>query len=294
MTMLTRRPLLASLLGMLILGATPAQAVILSADIFRDAALRYELGQGVEQDQQRAFRLYCIAALRGSAQAAYQLGLMYTHGQSGVNTDRSVATGWFRYAKANGDTRSGRQLEQLAGETPGHDPACPVSRDDPDRETINTWVKLLAPEYGIDPRLVLALIGVESNFNPRALSPSNAHGLMQLIPATARRFGVTDIWDPVQNISGGLSYLRWLMEYYAGKLRLVLSAYNAGEQAVDRNNNKVPPYDETKRYVLRILVKYRKFIHPVDPLPITAAGYETVDMDGKKVVMLTARTGEPE
>ena len=65
MTMLTRRPLLASLLGMLILGATPAQAVILSADIFRDAALRYELGQGVEQDQQRAFRLYCIAACGG-------------------------------------------------------------------------------------------------------------------------------------------------------------------------------------------------------------------------------------
>lgn len=291
--MFTPRPLLASLLGILLLGATPAQAVILTADIFRDAALRYELGQGVEQDQQRAFRLYCIAALQGSAQAAYQLGLMYTHGQSGVNTDRSVAAGWFRQAQANGDTRSGLQLEQLAGETPTHDPACPASRDDPDRETINTWVKLLAPEYGIDPRLVLALIKVESNFNPRALSPSNAHGLMQLIPATARRFGVTDIWDPVQNISGGLSYLRWLMEYYSGKLRLVLSAYNAGEQAVDRNN-KVPPYDETKRYVLRILVKYRKYIHPVDPLPITEAGYEAVDMDGNKVVMLTSRTGEPE
>ena len=291
--MFTRRPLFASLLVMLLLAATPAQAVVLSADIFRDAALRYELGQGVEQDQQRAFRLYCIAALRGDAEAARQLGLMYAHGQSVVNADRSIAAGWFRYAKVNGDSRSGQQLEQLAGESPAHDPACPVSEEDPDRETINTWVQLLAPEYGIDPRLVLALITVESNFNARALSPANAHGLMQLMPSTARRFGVTDIWDPVQNISGGLSYLRWLMEYYSGKLRLVLSAYNAGEHAVDRYE-KVPPYDETKRYVLRILVKYRKYIHPVDPLPITEAGYETVDMAGRKVVMLTTRTGEQE
>ena len=112
--MFTRRPLFASLLVIMLLAATPAQAVVLSADIFRDAALRYELGQGVEQDQQRAFRLYCIAALRGDAEAARQLGLMYTHGQSGVNADRSIAAGWFRYAKVNGDKQSGQQLEQLA------------------------------------------------------------------------------------------------------------------------------------------------------------------------------------
>ena len=291
--MMTRWPLFTSLLGMLILAATPAQAVVLTADIFRDAALRYASGQGVEQDSQRALRLYCIAALHGDAESAHQLGLMYTIGQPGVNADRSIAAGWFRHATANGDTRSGQLMKQLAGETPAPDPVCPVTQDNPDRETIKTWVRLLAPEYGIDPRLVFALITVESNFNPRALSPSNAHGLMQLMPSTARRFGVTDIWDPVQNISGGLSYLRWLMEYYSGKLRLVLSAYNAGEHAVDRYD-KVPPYDETKRYVLRILVKYRKYIHPVDPLPITEAGYETVDVAGKKVVMLTPRNGDPE
>ena len=291
--MITRWKLFTPLLGMLILAATPAQAVVLTADIFRDAALRYELGQGVEQNHQRALRLYCVAALQGDAEAAYQLGLLYTHGQAGVNADPSIATGWFRQAKKYGDARAGQQLKQPGTAEPARDAACPVPEGNPDRATIETWVRLLAPEYGIDPRLVLALITVESNFNPRALSPSNAHGLMQLIPSTARRFEVTDIWDPVQNISGGLSYLRWLMEYYSGKLRLVLAAYNAGEHAVDRYE-KIPPYDETKRYVLRILVKYRKYIHPVDPLPISAAGYKTVDVAGKKVVMLTPGTTEAE
>ena len=281
------------LFGPLMLAAAPLQAVVLSADVFRDAGLRYERGQGVPQDPQRAWELYCVAALQGDAPAAHQLGVMYTNGHDGLKPDRSVATGWFRLAAQRGDPRSNGQLDQLADTSPAPDPACPVTRGSPDRETIGTWVRLLAPEYGIDPRLVLALISVESNFNPRALSPSNAHGLMQLLPATAERFAVTDIWDPVQNLSGGLSYLRWLMEYYAGKLRLVLAAYNAGEHAVDQYE-KIPPYDETKRYVLRILAKDRKYLHPVEPLPITAAGYATVDVAGNRIVMLTPATGNPE
>lgn len=288
-----RWPFLTSLFGFLMLTAASVQAVVMSAGVFRDAALRYEIGLGVEQDPRRAYRLYCIAALQGDTRAAYRLGLMYRIGNDGLQPSEPVATGWFQLAARNGDADSTRELEQQAASTPEPDPDCPVVQGTPDRETIETWVRLLAPEYGIDPRLVLALITVESNFNPRALSPSNAHGLMQLLPSTARRFAVTDIWDPVQNISGGLSYLRWLMEYYSGKVRLVLAAYNAGEHAVDRYE-KIPPYDETKRYVLRILVKYRKLIHPVDPLPISAAGYEAVDVAGKKIVMLTPATGKPE
>jgi soluble lytic murein transglycosylase-like protein len=116
---------------------------------------------------------------------------------------------------------------------------------------------------------------------------------MQLLPATAERFAVSDIWDPVQNISGGLSYLRWLMEYYSGKVRLVLSAYNAGEEAVDRYR-KIPPYDETRRYVLRILVKYRKLIHPVDPLPITDIEFDSVDVTKDKMVMVAPSRSAPE
>lgn len=290
---MTRWLLSTSLLGILMLSAAPAQAVVMPAGVFRDAAVRYENGLGVEQDPLRAYRLYCIAALQGDTRAAYRLGLMYLNGKAGQEPNKPVAAGWFQYAAANGDTGAAAELKRQAASTPEPDPACPVMRGNPDRETIETWVRLLAPEYGLDPRLVLALISVESNFNPRALSPSNAHGLMQLLPSTARRFAVTDIWDPVQNISGGLSYLRWLMEYYSGKVRLVLAAYNAGEHAVDRYE-KIPPYDETKRYVLRILVKYRKLIHPVDPLPISAAGYEAVDVAGNKVVMLTPSSGNPE
>jgi hypothetical protein len=289
----SRWTLAATLYGMLMLLSIPAQAVVLTADVLHGAATRYESGQGVAQDHLRAARLYCIAALQGDARAAHQLGVLHASGHIGEGADMPVAAGWFRYAAERGDPRSADMLGRPGLSAPAPDPACPVAHGNPERETIETWVRLLAPEYGIDPRLVLALIRVESNFNPRAVSPANAHGLMQLLPSTARRFSVTDITDPVQNISGGLAYLRWLLEYYSGKLRLVLAAYNAGEHAVDRYDG-IPPYDETRRYVLSILVKYRKYLHPVEPLPIIAAGYETVDVAGNKMVMLTGATGNPE
>lgn len=284
---MTRWPLFTVLSGLLMVTALPAQAVVLTPGIFRDAAVRYEKGLGVDQDQQRAFQLYCVAALRGDAGAARRLGEMYTNGYAGLVADQSIAAGWFIVATENGDSGSSRKLAGLDGISPAVDPACPVAEGQPDRATIETWVNLLAPEYGIDPRLVLALISVESNFNSRALSPRNAHGLMQLLPATAERFAVRDIRDPVENISGGLSYLRWLMEYYQGKVRLVLAAYNAGEHAVDNYQQKIPPYDETRRYVLNILIRYRKLIHPVDPLPIAEIGFRTIGVADNKTVMLT-------
>jgi soluble lytic murein transglycosylase-like protein len=291
----SRWTLAATLGGMLVLLTAPVQAVVLTADVLHSAASRYETGQGVVQDPLRAARLYCIAALQGDARAAHQLGLLHASGSIGEGADMPVAAGWFQYAAERGDPRSADMLSRPDLSAPAPDPACPVARGTPERETIEAWVRLLAPEYGIDPRLVLVLISVESNFNPRAVSPANAQGLMQLLPSTARRFSVSDIRDPVQNISGGLAYLRWLLEYYSGKLRLALAAYNAGEHVVDRYDG-IPPYDETRRYVLRILVKYRKYIHPVEPLPISAAGYgyETVDVAGNKIVMLGTATGNPE
>jgi soluble lytic murein transglycosylase-like protein len=118
---------------------------------------------------------------------------------------------------------------------------------------ISSYVQLVAPEYRLDPGLVLAVMAAESNFDPAATSPKNAQGLMQLIPDTARRFGVRNILDPAQNIRGGMAYLRWLLAYFEGDLSLALAAYNAGEGAVERYLG-VPPFAETRNYVLKILI----------------------------------------
>jgi soluble lytic murein transglycosylase-like protein len=105
--------------------------------------------------------------------------------------------------------------------------------------------------YGVDEAVVRAIIHAESAYRANAVSHAGAQGLMQLIPATASRFGVSDPFDPAQNIRGGVQYLAWLMKRYSSNLTLVAAAYNAGEGAVDRNGG-VPPYSETRRYVQRV------------------------------------------
>jgi soluble lytic murein transglycosylase-like protein len=141
-------------------------------------------------------------------------------------------------------------------------PALPLPANAP--AAIVDYVRLAAPEYKLEPALVLAVMSAESNFNIGAVSPKNALGLMQLIPDTARRFGVKDPLDPVQNIRGGMAYLRWLLAYFEGDVRLALAAYNAGEGAVDRYLG-VPPYAETRNYVLKILVSLNgRSSHPYD------------------------------
>ena len=99
---------------------------------------------------------------------------------------------------------------------------------------------------------MLAVIEAESGFNPDTLSSKNAQGLMQLIPETADRFGVGNVWDPEQNVRGGMAYLRWLMKHFNGEVELVLAAYNAGEGTVQRYGG-VPPYRETEQYVAKTL-----------------------------------------
>jgi soluble lytic murein transglycosylase-like protein len=101
--------------------------------------------------------------------------------------------------------------------------------------------------------LVHAVIAVESGFDPRAVSPRGGIGLMQLMPATARRFGVSDPFDPEQNIRAGTRYLSELLTRFDRNLELALAAYNAGEEAVERNGRRIPPYDETRRYVPSVL-----------------------------------------
>ena len=123
-------------------------------------------------------------------------------------------------------------------------------------EPVVRFVTLVAPEYKLAPQLVLAVMATESNFDPLAVSPKNAQGLMQLMPGTAARFKVRQIQDPVQNIRGGMAYLRWLLAYFEGDLSLVLAAYNAGEGAVDRYRG-VPPYAETRDYVPKVLAAWQ-------------------------------------
>jgi hypothetical protein len=113
-----------------------------------------------------------------------------------------------------------------------------------------------ARRHGLDPSLVLAVVGVESSFRPDAVSPKGAQGLMQLMPATAASLGVADPLDPAENLDGGARHLGGLLERYHGDLVKALAAYNAGERAVDRHRG-VPPYDETRAYVVRVLERYR-------------------------------------
>jgi soluble lytic murein transglycosylase-like protein len=110
----------------------------------------------------------------------------------------------------------------------------------------------LSKKHDVDWKLVAAVMKAESNFNPRAVSPKGAQGLMQLMPATARLYRVKDPYDPVQNIDAGVRHLKMLMKRFPGKLDLVLAAYNSGERTVDHFKG-IPPFDETRSYVKKVL-----------------------------------------
>jgi len=118
----------------------------------------------------------------------------------------------------------------------------------------------VANAYQLSPELIKAIVKVESNYTRRAVSPKGAQGLMQLMPATAKRFGVSDVFDPEENIIGGVKFLRYLFdEFGENNLELVLAGYNAGEEAVRKYGNKIPPYAETRRYVKKVLGLYLPF-----------------------------------
>ncbi|MGD2113370.1 MAG: transglycosylase SLT domain-containing protein [Gammaproteobacteria bacterium] len=240
-----------TLLAVLLAASLPMHGSAMEPERLRDQATRFEHGLGVERNYAHAYALYCIATRQGDSEAAYHLGWMRLNGR-GMRASDALAIGWFRLAAARGDPQSQHVLEDLL--TQGHpeqDDDCPLSSTQPGPATIADWVRALAPGYGLDAGLILALIEVESRFDTRAHSAKNARGLMQLLPSTARRFGVEDIWDPAQNLMGGMAYLRWLLDRYEGDLDRSLAAYNAGEHAVERHDG-IPPYRETRNYVKRI------------------------------------------
>lgn len=117
--------------------------------------------------------------------------------------------------------------------------------------------------YNIDPLLIYAQMHQESTFKPRAVSNKGASGLMQLMPGTARRMGVTNIFDPKQNIEGGIKYMRLLLDMFNGDVHLALAGYNAGEGAVMRYGNQIPPFNETREYVRRITARYSSISNPM-------------------------------
>lgn len=123
---------------------------------------------------------------------------------------------------------------------------------------LDAIVLRVAQELDVSPQLLHAVIAVESAYNPRAESPKGAQGLMQLMPATARRFGVRDPFDPHENVRGGAQYLKVLLAQFNGDLQLTLAAYNAGENAVVRYGNRVPPFAETRRYVPKVMARMQR------------------------------------
>ncbi len=128
------------------------------------------------------------------------------------------------------------------------------------KQSYQLSVQQVAQRWGIDPALLDAVITVESGYNPQALSPKGAQGLMQLMPDTAARYGVTDRSDPLENLEGGARYLRDLLLMFKGDVTLALAGYNAGENAVIKAGNRIPAYAETQEYVVKVLEKYRNSV----------------------------------
>ena len=237
----------------------------------------------------QAAKLYCEASRLGSIEAEYKLGVLYAFGK-GVPKNREYAATLFSIASQQGHHEATAMLETIHF-TSEIQPPCISQAIEPEKidysinDDLRTadldqylaklpkqqkWVidlvKSTSEWYQIDPRLILSIIAIESGFNKMATSNAKAMGLMQLIPATADRFNVKNAYDAVQNVKGGIRYLKWLLGYYRGDVELVVAAYNAGEKAVDRYKG-VPPYKETKEYVKKFKQLYQAPFHPYPESP---------------------------
>lgn len=262
------------------LGLAAQELDLSAARALTAQALAFEHGEGVPKDPLRAANLYCDAARAGDAEAMFNLGWMYANGR-GIERDDAAAAALFARAAALGHTYAQRMLS-IVGDDPNFVSPCMASPEleqvdipvdeapDPfatltlQKKKVADLVVKLAPSYGVQPRLALAIVAAESNFESQARSPKDAHGAMQLIPETATRFRVKNRLDTTDNVRGGLAYLRWLLAYYEGRVRLAVAAYNAGEAAVDRYGG-VPPYRETREYVGRVLRWFPREWHAYDP-----------------------------
>jgi len=165
------------------------------------------------------------------------------------------SSGWRFYSPKNGTVNyinwsEGRGVFTSTGK--------PFSVNDNNRARFAAIIDRVARKHRLDPHLVHAVISAESAYNPQAVSSAGAMGLMQLIPATADRFGVKNAFDPESNINGGAQYLRWLLDRFKN-VNLALAGYNAGEGAVQKYGNSIPPYKETQTYVKRVMQFYNHY-----------------------------------
>lgn len=231
-----------------------------------EQGLAAELGTGLGRNPELAIALYCDAGSMGSSEGFFRVGRVLAMGPLYLRNPQ-LANAYFALAARLGHRAAMDAFDQAVPSAPledscgsfssgferqGFDLDGYVSGLSPARRRIADMIRRQALRLGVDARVALAVALAESNLNARAVSPMNAQGVMQLIPATQERFGVKDAFDAEANVRGGLAYLKWLQARYRGDWGLVAAAYNAGEGAVDRHGG-IPPFRETRDYVRRVL-----------------------------------------
>jgi len=248
-----------------------ALAVALTGSSAYAVDAQEEVAAATPRNSPQAVAETCRMARRGDAESQYQLAWIFAHSRGEERRDDWAA--YLFFAASSQGHKDAKQMLQSVSWPAAEVPECftrstavatvPASVTMAAPADIERLVRRLAPQYQVPPQLALAIIAVESNFDVAALSPKNAQGLMQLIPQTAKRFGVRNAFDAQQNIRGGMAYLRWLLAYFEGNVALVAAAYNAGEGAVDRHRG-VPPFDETREYVRRVVARVGAAPQPFD------------------------------